>query len=89
MPAGSYVAFSHGTFDVLSEATIAHLTAADDTSPIPFQPRSHTDVTRFFHGMKMIDPGVVSIADWRADDEPIPRPALQQVAAYGAVAHRP
>jgi hypothetical protein len=89
IPAGSYLALSHGTFDVLSEATIAQLTDADDASPTPFQPRSHTEVTRFLGGMKTVDPGVVSIADWRADHEPVPRPALQQVATYGAVAHRP
>jgi hypothetical protein len=39
--------------------------------------------------MKTVDPGIVSIADWRANHESVPRPALQQVATYGAVAHRP
>jgi hypothetical protein len=39
--------------------------------------------------MKTVEPGVVSIADWRADDEPVSRPALQQVATYGSVGHRP
>jgi hypothetical protein len=42
-----------------------------------------------FAGLDVLHPGFVAVSDWRADDEPQPRPAPGQVSVYGAVGRKP
>ncbi|RZU53256.1 S-adenosyl methyltransferase [Krasilnikovia cinnamomea] len=85
---GSYVVLSHATFDPLDEDTVARLNAVNTDSGPPFCPRRFDEVARF-SGLHLLEPGIVSVADWRADDEPQPRPAPAEVAWYGAVGRKP
>ncbi len=39
------------------------------TGAIPVSLRTHDDVARFFDGLDVLDPGVVSISGWRAEHE--------------------
>ena len=39
-----------------------------------------------FKGMELIDPGLVSIVDWRPKQEPNPGASAADTAMYGAVA---
>jgi len=86
LPAGSYLVLSHATFDPLPPETVAALNATNQNSSPPFVPRPRAQVARFFEGLELVEPGIVSVADWRAEDEPTPRPAPADVAWYGAVA---
>jgi hypothetical protein len=88
LPPGSYVVLSHATFDSLDAETVARLNAVNEGSNPPFCPRSREEVARFFDGLELLEPGIVSVADWRAQDEPRPRPAPAEVAWYGAVARK-
>ena len=47
------------------------------------------DFARFFDGLELLPPGIVSIAEWRADDEPAPRPPPAEMASHCAVARKP
>jgi hypothetical protein len=40
----------------------------------------------FFDGLDLVDPGIVPVLEWRAEDEPQPRPPAAQVGCYGAIA---
>jgi hypothetical protein len=84
LPAGSYLAISHPSYDLMPEATATKLAAA--TAGQTFQARTHTDVARFVAGLELITPGLVSITEWRPDDEPRPDATAEETAMYGVVA---
>jgi S-adenosyl methyltransferase len=49
-------------------------------------PRSHQQVSRFFDGLEMVDPGLVQLHRWR------PGPGVdnkRDLAAYGGVGRKP
>ncbi len=84
LPAGSYLVLSHATFDPLDPETIAAMNAVNQGNKPAFSPRSLDEVSRFFDGLALLEPGIVSVADWRP--EPGPRPTPAQTTGYGAVA---
>jgi hypothetical protein len=87
LPPGSYLAMSHGTFDYLPAETaerFSRLASADQTHP-----RSKAQFAAFFDGLDLVDPGIVSVSQWRGEDEPQPRPTAAEVSCYGAVARIP
>ncbi|MFG2104527.1 SAM-dependent methyltransferase [Micromonospora echinaurantiaca] len=51
--------------------------------------RNRAEVARFFAGLEAVEPGLTSVAEWRAEAEPRPRPSAVEVSMYGAVARRP
>jgi hypothetical protein len=89
LPPGSYLVLSHSTFDPLDEQTAAKLAAIGESSVPPFTARTKEQVSRFFTGLEILEPGIVSVADWRAGEEPQPRPTPPEVGWYGAVARKP
>jgi hypothetical protein len=89
LPAGSYLVLSHATFDPLPPEIVTALNAVNTGSVPPFVPRTREQVARFLDGLELLEPGIVSVADWRAENEPAPRPTPAEVAWYGAVARTP
>ncbi len=89
MPPGSYLVATHATNDFMSPETAASVNAADAATRVSFQFRSRNEFARFLDGLEVLPPGIVSVADWRADDEPQPRPSVAETAVYGAVARIP
>lgn len=89
LPAGSYLAVSHPTFDDLPAETTAKLMAISASRGEPIYPRTRDDVARFFDGTDLITPGLTSIVYWHPDDEPRPRTSAPETAVYGAVARLP
>ncbi|MFD4724024.1 SAM-dependent methyltransferase [Streptomyces seoulensis] len=69
LPSGSALALSHCTpdFDAPTWQKLADLYNGAGT---PVQFRSHAEVTRFFDGLELLDPGVVTGHRWRPDTEP-------------------
>jgi hypothetical protein len=89
LPTGSYLVASHATYDPLPEETAKPLRSVLDNSPIKVRSRTFDEFAGFFDGLPVLAPGIVSIADWRADDESRPRPPAVDVCCYGAVARKP
>ena len=89
LPSGSYLVASHATYDALPEETAQRLRAAIANTREPGGPRGHEEFARFFDGLVMLPPGIVSVADWRAEQEVQPRPTPAETAVYGAVARLP
>jgi hypothetical protein len=83
LPAGSYLVMSHATNDFLTEEEAAAIAAGRYG---PFFGRSEAEFTRFFEGMELVEPGIVSVAEWRAEDEVQPRPTPAEAYTYCAVA---
>jgi hypothetical protein len=85
LPSGSYLVISHATHDFMP-ADQARDAGQDDPH---FTFRTREQFGGFFEGLELVEPGITSIAQWRADGEPEPRPDIAEVSAYGAVARIP
>ncbi|HST84804.1 MAG TPA: SAM-dependent methyltransferase [Kineosporiaceae bacterium] len=85
LPSGSYIAMSHATGDFLSDQLIAEAAGRE----VPVYLRSRAQFEQFFHGLELVEPGIVSTSEWRPEIDAELRPAVEDVAAYGAVARVP
>jgi hypothetical protein len=94
LPAGSYLAISHGTRDIpersdLSPAAMAEMGAKVERlyqlTTASLVTRSRAQVERFFAGFDLLDPGVVEIQLWRPDGEGSKLPG----GFYGGVGRKP
>lgn len=89
LPSGSYLALSHLTGD-FDPAAWAGVVAVYRRSGVTMQVRPKPDVARFFAGLDLIDPGVVSLPRWRPDPSDVGRPPSDAaVSVYGGVARKP
>jgi hypothetical protein len=86
MPAGSYLTATHATNDYMPPETSSAVNEADNRTRVPFQFRGRDAFARFMDGMELVPPGIVSVAEWRAENEVPPRPSAAETAVYGAVA---
>jgi predicted O-methyltransferase YrrM len=91
LPSGSYLALSHltGDFDPAAWEGVA---AVYRRSGVIMQVRSLPDIERFFAGLDLVDPGVVSLPRWRPDRSEIGQsgqPDDAAVSVYGGVGRKP
>jgi hypothetical protein len=85
LPSGSYLVASHATSDYLPPELVADIGSGRHGQG---RLRTKAEFTRFFDGLELVEPGVVPVAEWRADDEPQPRPAAAQTGMYAAAARK-
>ena len=86
LPEGSYLVLSHATFDPLDPETIAKMNAVNENIKPRFSPRTLAEVSRLFADLDVLEPGIVSVSDWRPEPGPGPRPTPAEATGYGAVA---
>jgi O-methyltransferase involved in polyketide biosynthesis len=70
VPSGSYLVIVHGASDIQAEAVAESSRLYNQMSSVPYTPRSHEQVARFFEGLDLVDPGVVPIGYRAASGEP-------------------
>lgn len=87
LPSGSYLALSHPTAEVHGAAVEASMRRWNESGAAPIRTRSRQELLRFFDGLELLEPGVVSCSLWR----PAPNDLGTQAAVhqYGAVARKP
>ena len=68
LPSGSYLAVSHPTSDFNAEQMAAAVAAATYAG-VTLVPRDEGQVTAFFNGTDLVQPGVVPVLDWRYEGE--------------------
>jgi SAM-dependent methyltransferase len=87
VPPGSYLAISVPASDIQEEAQAAWARrVAGDFPGATIGLRSHAEVTRFFDGLELVEPGVVPVNHWRpGPGGPDPAHALP---SYGAVGRK-
>jgi S-adenosyl methyltransferase len=94
LPAGSYLAVSHGTRDVpvrpdmSAEEMVEMGTKVErlyQLTTASLLTRNRTEVERFFDGFELLDPGVVEIQLWRPNDQASMLPG----GFYGGVGRKP
>jgi hypothetical protein len=90
LPSGSYLVGSHCTMDfaTAAESAVYEQMYADGHTDARARPRSQ--FSRFFDGFEILEPGIVAVSDWHAEDLDDPdRPSPADVAIYGAVGRMP
>jgi hypothetical protein len=87
LPSGSYLALQHPTRDFLPQG--AGTDRAYRSAGIAFQYRTKDQFARFLTGLELVPPGIQLMSQWRAEEEPEPRPAASEASAYAAIARKP
>ena len=82
LPAGSYLAISEIT--TCDPALTAALASYSQAADLPYHPRDPAQVTDLFDGLRLIDPGVVPIGQWRPDPSPFTPPPVPAWGGIGA-----
>ncbi len=89
LPPGSFLALSHLTGD-FDPAAWEGVVAVYRRSGVTMRVRPKPDIERFFAGLDLIDPGVVSLPRWRPDPSHVGGPPTDAaVSVYGGVARKP
>jgi trans-aconitate methyltransferase len=85
VPSGSYLAISIPASDIQPEARAEVTRRLNEGLPgITMTLRNHAEVTRFFDGLELLEPGVVPVNHWRpGPGGPVPIRALSGYAAVG------
>jgi hypothetical protein len=87
IPSGSYLTVAHPASDVDQHVGPALRQLSTRMGGTRAVPRSHQEVSRFFDGLEMVEPGLVQLHRWR------PGTGLgdtgRDLAAYGALARKP
>ncbi|MEU1278154.1 SAM-dependent methyltransferase [Streptomyces sp. NPDC005805] len=89
LPSGSYLVLSQLTAD-LDPAAVTRGVQMYAAGGVTLAPRTHAEVTRFFDGLDVVDPGVVQLTRWHPElavDEVVDPHAV--ISLYGAVGRKP
>ena len=89
LPSGSLVAFSQVAADYVDPRIVTRVDNALADHNSEFRWRYTFECARFAQGLELLEPGLVPIAQWRADDEPQPRPSSADVGICAWVARKP
>ena len=80
---GSHLALTHSTAEIHGESMLEVMRETTERGS-PIRARSRTRIERFFDGMDLLDPGVVSCSRWRPDTAEVGEP--REVYLFGGVA---
>ncbi len=84
LPSGSYLVLSDGTNT--DKARMEAHRRYNSGGAVPYLLRSPEQITGFFDGLELLEPGVVSVSRWRPEPTPFGLPA--EVATIGGVARK-
>ncbi len=87
VPSGSYLVITQPASDVDAEAVAAGAQRYNSRVTTPQTRRSREEVTRFFDGLELVDPGVVQPHRWRPD--PDGPPPAGESSAWAGLARKP
>jgi len=74
---------SHSTAEVHGESMLEVMRQLNERGGTPIRARTRQELIRFFDGMELLDPGVVSCSFWRPDPVQLGTPA--EVYLFGGV----
>ncbi|MET9920773.1 SAM-dependent methyltransferase [Streptomyces sp. NPDC006435] len=84
LPSGSYLSVNDGSRGIDADYEQAQ-DAYNETGAIPYFLRPVDQITAFFDGLELLDPGVVSVPFWRPDPA---GPAPQPIGEHGGLARK-
>lgn len=86
VPAGSYLAVSHLANDLYPEEMAELARGFNEQAAVKVRLRDRAEISRFFDGLELVDPGIAQISKWR------PRSDLEAAAPailWAGVARKP
>ena len=86
LPSGSYLVINDGT-DVHSRANAQAHEQYNESGGEPYIQRSPERIGRFFEGLELVEPGLVTVTRWRHEESGFGTPP--EVDGYGAVGRKP
>lgn len=89
LPPGSMVAFTHAVADYVDPRIVSRVDHAIADHNSAFRWRYTFECAKFATGLDFVEPGLVPVAQWRAEDEPPPRPSAADVGICAWVARKP
>jgi SAM-dependent methyltransferase len=81
VPAGSFLAISHASADEATPEEVGTINAIYRQAGTPIFLRRRDEITAFFDGLELVEPGVTDMNEWR---NPAHRPA--RTIGYGGIA---
>jgi hypothetical protein len=87
LSSGSYLALNDGTNVIRGKEFEEAMQVWNQASSAPYCLRSPEQLARFFDGLELVEPGVVSCPRWRPEANPFGIPA--EVDAFGGVGRKP
>jgi trans-aconitate methyltransferase len=91
LPPGSHLAMTHATLDFGDQTSTNANTEAqrlwNQQATETITPRTRQQITRYFDGLHLIEPGLVSLPHWRPEPNRFGQPAA--VAGYCAIGKKP
>ncbi|MEU9171699.1 SAM-dependent methyltransferase [Streptomyces sp. NPDC048420] len=85
LPSGSHLCVNDGSLGidpVFEQAQDAY----NKSGAVPYNLRTVDEITRYFDGLDLVEPGVVSVTQWRPEPG---SPTPQLVAEHGGLARKP
>jgi hypothetical protein len=83
MPPGSYLVLTHVTPDDVSPEARATARDVYTGASAPIIARSRAEITRFFDGLELVEPGVVNVNSWHPEIPPsLPAGSLSPASTY-------
>jgi hypothetical protein len=79
---GSYLVLTHSTAEIHGEPMLRVMRELNERGGTPIRARTRAEIARFFDGMELLEPGVVSCSRWRAPEN------TPEVYLFGGVARR-
>jgi hypothetical protein len=67
VPSGSYLVVSHPTTEVNGEAVKESMRLWNESGAAPITARTPQEIGRYFDGLQLLEPGVVTCSAWRPD----------------------
>ncbi|MBO2455214.1 SAM-dependent methyltransferase [Actinomadura barringtoniae] len=87
VPPGSHLVIAHSTSEVYGEATEKVVAHRNQFVKPAMTLRSGAEIERFFEGLELLEPGVVSCSRWRPDPTEIGE--VRDVDEFAGVARKP
>ncbi|GAA3129455.1 SAM-dependent methyltransferase [Streptosporangium carneum] len=87
VPSGSYLVVAHATAEVHGDAMHEAMRRFMERGGTPIVARDREGVARFFDGLDLLEPGVVSCSRWRPEPGPWGEPP--EVSQFCGVARKP
>ena len=86
VPSGSYLVLSHTITSPATGEMDAAVAFWNEHGTPKLTQRTRSQITRFFDGLDLLEPGVVSCSRWRPEDTPRGEP--DEVAMFGGVGRK-
>jgi hypothetical protein len=84
LPSGSYLVINDGTNVIEGESRDEATRSYENSGGVPYHPRTPEQIARFFDGLELVEPGVVTCTHWRPDPVPaIPPAELDEFCGIG------